>query len=39
MTVGKIKLSLCLTKYDTMKTYPMLDHHAMNTHWGVEVHV
>jgi hypothetical protein len=31
----KVKLSLCLTKYHAMKTYPKLNKcHAMRTHEG-----
>jgi len=33
----KVRLSLCLTKYHAMKTYPILKHHAMKTYWAVEV--
>jgi hypothetical protein len=34
---GKLKLSLCLTKHDALKTYPWLKHHATKTYWGLEL--
>jgi len=33
----KVKLSLCLVKYHTMKTYPVTKHYTMKTYGGVEV--
>jgi hypothetical protein len=33
----KVKFTLCLTKYHTMKMYPVLKHHTMKMQWGVEV--
>jgi len=33
----KVKLSLSLTKYYSMKMYPLIKHHAMKTYGGVEV--
>jgi hypothetical protein len=35
--IVKVKLSLDLTKYLTMKTYHVLIHHAMKTYGGMEV--
>jgi len=30
----KVKLSLCITKYQAMKTHSLLKHHAMKTYFG-----
>jgi hypothetical protein len=33
----KVKLPLCLTKYHTMNTYPLLNYHAMKAYAGVDI--
>jgi hypothetical protein len=40
--VNKVKLSQCITKHHTLKTYPVLNQknthtHTMKIHWRVEV--
>jgi len=37
---AKVKLPLCLTKYQVMKTYTcLIKHHEIKTYWGMEVYL